>query len=136
MSMLYKVATGTAKERGYGIALARVLNFPEDILQDAERISKSLAEARQSKQETSECAKVQRRRKLMLNLQETLRHVVDSDMDDDAFRSFLVRLQAEFIAKMAEIEEDDTEKSGSGPGTVDEVTTGDGAELDLEMSVE
>jgi DNA mismatch repair protein MSH4 len=111
MSMLYKVATGTVKERGYGIALARAIGLPEDLVNDAERISKGLSEKRQAKQQNSEYSKVLRRRKLVLNLQETLRHVVESDMDEKAFKSFLIRLRAEFITKMSAIDREDVEMS-------------------------
>ena len=111
MSMLYKVATGTVKERRYGIALARAIGLPEDLVNDAERISKALSEKRQAKQQNSEYSKTLRRRKLVLNLQETLRHVVESDVDEKAFKSFLTRLRAEFITKMSAIDGGDVEMS-------------------------
>ncbi|CAI4216990.1 unnamed protein product [Parascedosporium putredinis] len=116
LSMLYKVATGTSQERGYGIALARAIGFPEEVLRDAEEISRSMVERHQSKQKSSEFRKVQRRRKLMLNLDETLRTLENSDMDQDAFQSCRARLRAEFILKMTEIEEEASRESDSETG--------------------
>lgn len=106
MTMLYKVATGPVRERGYGIALARAMGFPEGFLAEAERVSKLLAERKEAKRESSGYARLMRRRRLVLNLYETLQQVARSGMDEGAMGDLFVRLQREFIEKMSAIYED------------------------------
>lgn len=105
MTMLYKVATGTVQQRGYGIALARAMGFPKPFIAEAERVSKLLTERKEARREDAEFAKVMKRRKLVMGLYETLRQVAGSGMDEGAMGELLVRLRAEFIEKMSALYE-------------------------------
>lgn len=105
MTMLYKVATGPVQQRGYGIALARAMGFPEPFVAEAERVSKLLTERKEARREDAEFARVMRRRKLVLGLHETLRQVAESGMSREAMGELLVRLRGEFVEKMEAIYE-------------------------------
>lgn len=104
MTMLYKVGSGPIQEENYGINLARAIGFPEAFLDVAENVTNALKRVAEAKKQSSESHKLARRRKLILNLHETLRQAHDSNMDDETLRSYLRRLQSEFINRMEVIE--------------------------------
>ncbi|KAI1799442.1 muts domain V-domain-containing protein [Daldinia bambusicola] len=105
MTMLYKVTSGQVQEDHYGLNLARAIGFPERFIEVAEEVSTSLAESIERKKQSSQSRKLLRRRKLILNLQDTLLQLQESDMDDDALGSYLRALQKEFVSRMDEIEQ-------------------------------
>lgn len=106
MTMLYKISSGPVQEEHYGLNLARAIGFPERFIKVAEDVSVTLAENIERKKQTSQSRKLLRRRKLILNLHDTLLQLRESDMDDAALGSYLKRLQGEFVARMDEIESD------------------------------
>ncbi|RYO83947.1 hypothetical protein DL766_000988 [Monosporascus sp. MC13-8B] len=106
MTMLYKISSGAVQERHYGLDLARAIGFPAQFIETAEKVSKALEEQIERKKADSHSRRLGRRRKLILNLHETLTQLRDSDMDDDALGSYMRRLQSEFVARMDEIERD------------------------------
>ncbi|KAI1480263.1 muts domain V-domain-containing protein [Daldinia eschscholtzii] len=105
MTMLYRVTSGQVQEDHYGLNLARVIGFPERFIEVAEEVSKTLAEGIERKKQNSQSRKLLRRRKLILNLHDTLLQLQGSDMDDGALGSYLRRLQSEFVSRMDEIEQ-------------------------------
>ncbi|KAK6954798.1 hypothetical protein Daesc_004767 [Daldinia eschscholtzii] len=105
MTMLYRVTSGQIQEDHYGLNLARAIGFPERFIEVAEEVSKTLAESIERKKQNSQSRKLLRRRKLILNLHDTLLQLQESDMDDDALGSYLRRLQSEFVSRMDEIEQ-------------------------------
>ncbi|KAI1384959.1 DNA mismatch repair protein-like protein MutS [Hypoxylon trugodes] len=106
MTMLYKITSGPVQEEHYGLNLARAIGFPERFIEVAEDVSKTLAEEIERKKQTSQSRKLLRRRKLILNLHDTLLQLRESEMDDAALGSYLKRLQDEFVSRMDEIEND------------------------------
>ncbi|KAI0898154.1 DNA mismatch repair protein-like protein MutS [Annulohypoxylon nitens] len=106
MTMLYKISSGPVQEENYGINLARAIGFPGRFIEVAENVSKTLAETIERKKQGSQSRKLLRRRKLILNLHDTLHQLRESDMDDAALGSYLKRLQDEFVSRMDEIEVD------------------------------
>lgn len=104
ITMLYTVNSGPVREQNYGINLARAIGFPRRFLSLAENVSKSLQQNAEAKKQGCESRKLARRRKLILNLRETLQQAHDSDMDGDTLRSYLQRLQREFISRMEKIQ--------------------------------
>lgn len=104
MTMLYKVGSGPIQEENYGIKLARVTGFPEGFLDFAEDVTNALKREAEAKKQNSESRKLALRRKLILNLRETLQQAHYSDMDEDMLRGFLRRLQSEFISRMESID--------------------------------
>ena len=114
MTMLYKVNSGAAEEVNYGLKLARVVGFPLDFMQLAEHVSNSLQKQMEEKRQSSQSRKVALKRKLILNLYETLKQMRDSDMEDDTLGSYMKRLQTEFVVRMDEIEQGGQVESDTG----------------------
>lgn len=104
MTMLYKIGSGPVQEQNYGISLARAIGFPQRFLDLAEDVTDCLKHAAEAKRQSSDSRRLARRRKLVLNLRETLQQACDGDMDDEPLRSYLQRLQREFVRRMEEIE--------------------------------
>ena len=114
MTMLYKVNSGAAEEVNYGLKLAQVVGFPSEFMQLAEHVSNSLQRQAEEKRQSSQSRKVALKRKLILNLYETLQQMRDSDMEDNALGSYMRRLQTEFVVRMDEIEEGGQAASKTG----------------------
>lgn len=112
MTMLYKIGSGPVQDEGYGIKLARAIGFPDGVLDRAEEAAGFLRRQAEAKRQSSEARRVARRRRLVLNLRETLQQAHDSDMGEETLRNFLRRLQGEFIARMEDIEMGGTTDAG------------------------
>ncbi|KAI5866527.1 DNA mismatch repair protein-like protein MutS [Durotheca rogersii] len=117
MTMLYKITSGHIQEEYYGLNLARAIGFPERFIKVAGDVSKTLAENIEKKKQNSQSRKLLRRRKLILNLHDTLLQLRESDMDDDTLGSYLKRLQDEFVSRMDEI--DCVTQAGASRGSED-----------------
>lgn len=104
MTMLFKIGSGPVREEKYGIKLARAVGFPSRFLNFAETVTDALRQASEAKKQSSESRKLVKRRKLVLNLRETLQQAHDSDMDDETLRRYLQRLQSGFISRMEDLE--------------------------------
>ena len=102
MKMLYKVNSGPAQEEHYGIDLASMIGFPEEFIEVAEGVSSSLKRKMEENKRTSQSRQLALRRKLILNLNESLLQLRGSDMDDAALGSYLKQLQNEFVVRMDE----------------------------------
>lgn len=127
MTMLYKIGSGPVQEENYGIKLARAIGFPEELLDRAEGAAGFLRRQAEAKRQGSEARKLARRRRLVLNLRETLQQACDSDMGEETLRNFLRRLQSEFIARMEDIE------AGGDAAAADEVESEVASERESEV---
>jgi DNA mismatch repair protein MSH4 len=119
MTMLYKVGEGFVKEEHYGLALARVVDLPPQILEVAEKVSKALDAQAAAKKKSSKAFALARRRKLVLGLKETLKQAESGPMEGKPLLSWLRRLQDEFVRRMDQIE-NDVESSDSDAVTDEE----------------
>jgi DNA mismatch repair protein MSH4 len=119
MTMLYKIGQGYVKEEHYGLALARVVDLPPKVLEVAETVSKALDAQAAAKKKSSKAFALARRRKLVLGLKETLKQAESGPMEGKALRSWLRRLQDEFVRRMDQIE-NDVESSDSDEGADEE----------------
>jgi DNA mismatch repair protein MSH4 len=119
MTMLYRVGEGFVKEEHYGLALARVVDLPPQILEVAEKVSKALDAQAAAKKKSSKAFALARRRKLVLGLKETLKQAESGPMEGKPLLSWLRRLQDEFVRRMDQIE-NDVESSDSDAGTDEE----------------
>lgn len=106
MTMLYKIGEGVAQEEHYGIALARVVDLPAQVLEVAERVSKALDAQSAAKKQSSKAFALIRRRKLVSGLKEVLTQAASGTMQPKALLSWLIRLQSEFIERMDQIDND------------------------------
>jgi DNA mismatch repair protein MSH4 len=105
MMMLYTVMSGSVSDEHYGLTLAKAVGLPGHFLDKAEEVSRSLRQQRDSQKQSSEGRKLVRRRKLILNLHEQLKHAAAAEMKGPSLAEYLVQLQEEFITRMAAIEE-------------------------------
>lgn len=103
MTMLYKIAPGSAKEKHYGIAMAKVMNFPPAVLRVAEDVSNTIARNVERHKKASKAVAIARRRKLVLGLREQLMQARDGNMRGNVLLDWLRKLQAEFVIRMTAI---------------------------------
>ena len=106
MKMLYKVAGGAVQEEHYGLALAKVVNLPPDVLQVAEQVSKKLTSNMEKRKKNSKAVALARRRKLILSLREQLIQAYEGNMNGKVLATWLKKLQDEFVNRMAAIDAD------------------------------
>lgn len=106
MTMLYKIGEGYVKEQHYGLALARVVGLPPQVIEMAEKVSKALEAQRAAKKQSSKAFALARRRKLVLGLKETLMQAENGPMEGKVLLSWLRRLQEEFVRRMEQINND------------------------------
>lgn len=106
MKMLYKVASGAVQEEHYGLALAKVINLPPDVLRIAEQVSKKLTSNIEKRKKNSRTIALARRRKLILSLREQLIQAHEGNMNGKVLATWMQKLQDEFVNRMAAIDAD------------------------------
>ena len=106
MTMLYKVADGAVEEKHYGIALAKVINLPPQVIQVAEEVSAKLNANLEKRKKNSKTILLARRRKLILGLREQLMQAHEGKMEGKVLATWLKKLQDEFVIRMAALEAD------------------------------
>ncbi|KAI9764819.1 MAG: MutS protein msh4 [Candelina submexicana] len=104
MNMLYTIAEGHVKEEHYGLALARVVALPESVLGTATGVSEELRRQSVKRQRGSRAFAINRRRKLILGLQESLLQASAGSMQGEVLSSWLRKLQEVFVLRMDAIE--------------------------------
>ena len=119
MTMLYKIDEGFVQQEHYGLALARVVDLPPQVLEVAENVSKTLDAQVTAKKKSSKAFALAKRRKLVLSLRETLKQAESSPMEGNVLLSWLRKLQEEFVHRMEQIE-NDVESSDTDETVVDE----------------
>jgi DNA mismatch repair protein MSH4 len=106
MTMLYKIDEGFVQEEHYGLALARVVDLPPQVLEIAEEVSQALEAQAAAKKKSSKAFALAKRRKLVLSLRETLKQAESSPMEGKVLLGWLRKLQEEFVHRMEQIEND------------------------------
>lgn len=106
MKMLYKVASGAVQEEHYGLALAKVVDLPPDVLRVAEQVSKKLTSNIEKRKKNSNTIALARRRKLILSLREQLIQAHEGNMNGKVLATWMQKLQDEFVRRMAAIDAD------------------------------
>lgn len=108
LKMRYKIAEGYQEERFYGLALARVIDLPERVVDVATRVSHALHERNEARKRNTRTVTAARRTKLLLNLREQLSQARESCQSDtsnpEELRAWLGRLQVEFSVRMRALE--------------------------------
>ncbi|KAL1623579.1 MutS protein msh4 [Neofusicoccum ribis] len=121
MNMLYRIAEGPVKEQHYGLALARVVSLPLEVLEKADEVSTRLQQRIQRRKKASATVVRERRRKLILNLREHLLQAQSGAMHGEVLADWLKGLQREFVIRMAAVDAD-----ASGTEDVHDLQTNDG----------
>ena len=106
MKMLYKVADGAVKEQHYGLALAKVVDLPPQVIQVAEVVSKKLTANLERRKKSSKTILLARRRKLILCLREQLLQAREGNLQGKVLATWMKMLQDEFVNRMATLEAD------------------------------
>ncbi|TAQ88758.1 hypothetical protein B7494_g2910 [Chlorociboria aeruginascens] len=106
MSMLYKLTDGYVEEEHYGLAMARVIDLPPEIIKVAEKVSKTLVVRAEANKSSRKAAALMERRKIILELKNWLIDAENSRMEDNALIGWLNRLQELFVQRMEKIEHD------------------------------
>ncbi|EXJ96014.1 DNA mismatch repair protein MSH4 [Capronia coronata CBS 617.96] len=108
MKMSYKIAEGYEEEKFYGLALARVINLPERVIDTATRVSHALHERNEAGKRNTRTLATARRTKLLLNLREQLFQAREScrgtASEVGELRAWLARLQVEFSVRMTALD--------------------------------
>ena len=103
MTMLYRIAEGPVPDRGYGLALAKLVDLPPGVLQVAGGISEKLNWVAQRRNSSPRAVAISRKRKLLLSLREQLLLARESTMDDESLHRWLKRLQDDFTIRMSDV---------------------------------
>lgn len=104
MKMLYKIAEGAVQESHYGLAVARVVPLPPEVLERAEQVAHRLERQALRRKKTSVAVINERRRKLILNLKEHLVQAHNGTMEGEVLAAWLKELQKEFVVRMTAID--------------------------------
>ena len=120
MTMLYKIDEGFVQEEHYGLALARVVDLPSQVLEVAEEVSQTLDAQAAAKKKSSKASALAKRRKLVLSLRETLKQAESSPMEGKVLLGWLRKLQEEFVHRMEQIENDVASSETEGTVVDDE----------------
>lgn len=131
MRMLYKIASGAVEEEHYGIALAKVIDLPPKVIEVAEQVSQKIRKNSERRKKTSKGIIEARKKKLYFGLRDQLQQAKESSMQGEVLRSWLKRLQDEFVRRMVALEEElrevekEKEESMDGEEVVDSGEGGD-----------
>jgi DNA mismatch repair protein MSH4 len=109
--------------------LARIVALPPAVLDVATKVSAKLAKQIDRRKKSSSAFALARRRKLILNLKETLVQARDGPMEGEALASWLRKLQEEFVVRMSAI---DAETADVGTENSEDMNETDGSGDDAE----
>ena len=106
MTMLYKIAEGPVKDQFYGLALAKLVDLPPEVLDVAQDVSGKLNQIAQRRHSNCRALTIARKRNLILSLREQLLQACNGTMEGEALRKWLTKLQNDFLLRMASIDDD------------------------------
>lgn len=89
-----------------GLSLARIVGLPRDVLEKATLVSEMLSGRLEKQKRKSRALHLSRRRNLVLKLKETLIQARDGNMDENVLRSWLAKVQDEFVTRMTKLSEE------------------------------
>ena len=123
MLMLYKIAQGPVTETHYGIALAKVVGLPPEVLDIAEGVSQKLTKIKEDSKKTAKGVIQARRGRLVLGLKEQLIQTKEGNMQGEVLRSWLRKLQDEFVIRMSKLEDEEMGAYEVGDEILDSTAT-------------
>ena len=124
IKMKYKICEGYEEEKHYGLAIARAVDLPRNVIDTAARVSEALNRRNRQRQSDEKALTLARKRKLVLNLREQLQQARDGNMDPKALRARLTSLQREFAMRLSMLKEKPVESEKSGVELKTETGTG------------
>ena len=104
MRMRYRVSEGREEQKFYGLALAQLVDLPDQIMDMAVAASMDLSARNDAKQRHLKPLANAKRRKLAVHMRETLTQAKEGALKGDELLSRMKRLQREFLVRMAAID--------------------------------
>jgi DNA mismatch repair protein MSH4 len=86
-----------------GICLAKLTSLPDSLLTRATQVSEMLTERARERKLSSKTHILTERRRLILQLHETLKQAANGTMDDEALARWLRRIQTRFVEDFASL---------------------------------
>jgi DNA mismatch repair ATPase MutS len=86
-----------------GIRLAKLSTLPESILTRATQVSETLTTRARQRNRSSTTHILGERRRLILQLQETLKQAAEGNMDEESMARWLKRVQSRFVDDFASV---------------------------------
>ncbi|WWC89184.1 uncharacterized protein L201_004102 [Kwoniella dendrophila CBS 6074] len=97
----YKIDEGPAIIDHYGLELAKLASLPEAVMVRAKDVAMSLSELEQKGRDSTASQALVNRRKLLFELRDKLRHIIQhSKMDNDALAESLRTVQRESLVEL------------------------------------
>lgn len=121
MTMLYRIAEGPLPDRRYGLALAKLVDLPPNVLSTASKVSRELDHIAENRDNPSRAVAIARKRKLLLSLQEQLLTARESTMPNESLCRWLKKIQDDFAIQMSAIDNDLAVTSGANSPSGDQV---------------
>ncbi|CAG7983078.1 unnamed protein product [Penicillium nalgiovense] len=103
MTMQYRIAEGPVPDRRYGLVLAKLADLPPAVLDKARSVSEAMDQLAKRRNSPSRAVAIAQKRKLLLSLREQLFLARDGTMDNASLRALLIKLQDDFVLRMAAI---------------------------------
>lgn len=103
VTMQYRIAEGAVPDHRYGLVLAQLVDIPAAVLNTAQSISDAMDKLARHKNNSSRAIAIAQKRKLLLSLREQLLLARNGTMDNTSLRTFLIKLQDQFVQHMASI---------------------------------
>ncbi|KDQ19146.1 hypothetical protein BOTBODRAFT_485037 [Botryobasidium botryosum FD-172 SS1] len=109
MVFKYRVAEGpTTDTPHYGLELAKIADLPQDVLDEANRVSAYLSDLEAKNREASKSTKAALRRKAMLRLHTQLTQVAEhSTLPEKELAEYLHKLQVEMVSVLGSVLDED-----------------------------
>lgn len=86
-----------------GIRLAKLTSLPESVLARATQVSEMLNARARQRNASSKTRILGERRRLILQLHETLKQAADGNMDNESMARWLRRVQTRFVEDFASV---------------------------------
>jgi len=106
--MLYRAVQGSVQDSHYGLVLAQVVPLPPQVLSDATYMARRLERRLLQTGKPSKSILSERRRKLILNLQEHLAQAYKGPIQGELLSEWMKELRREFIIRMTTINDEAT----------------------------
>lgn len=123
MRMRYRVSDGCEEQKFYGLALAQIVDLPEEVMEIAVAASKQTNARNDMKQKSLKPLTIAKRRKLAVHMRETITQATNGELENKELFVKMQRLQREFLVRMAAIDaevsamEDPSARSLEAEGT-------------------
>ena len=104
MRMQYKVSEGWEEQKFYGLALAQIIDLPEQVMEMAVAASKELNARNDTKQGSLKPLTIAKRRKLVVHMRETIKQAKYGELENTELLLRMQSLQREFLVRMAAID--------------------------------